>query len=123
MDARVTVNEDTLDVHFGLVSQNITDIATNASAISALESAMDYARMDIDTNTRGIAMVAALTHTTVLPGMQNALDVSVAYFEGETGISISYSRRINEGTQINFAAASTSDFEESVVRAGVGWQW
>ena len=79
--------------------------------------------MDIERNTRGIAMTAALTHTTILPGMENALDVSMAYFEGETGIAISYSRRINEGTQINFAAASTSDFEESVVRGGIGWQW
>ncbi len=99
----------TLGVHYGLVSKNMYDIAQN--------------RKMIDTNTRGIAMVAALTHTTILPGMKNALDISAAYFEGETGVAISYSRRINENTQINFAAASTTDFKESVVRGGIGWQW
>lgn len=77
----------------------------------------------VDENARGIAMVAALQHTTVLPGMTNALDVSAAHFEGETGMSINYARRINENVQINFGAASTTDFEESVIKAGVGYQW
>jgi hypothetical protein len=77
----------------------------------------------IEQNARGIAMVAALQHTTVLPGMTNALDVSAAHFEGETGMAINYARRINENVQINFGAASTTDFDESVIKAGVGVQW
>jgi len=80
-------------------------------------------REDIDANTRGIAMVAALQHTTVLPGMTNALDISAAHFEGETGMALNYARRINENVQINFGAASTTDFDESVIKAGVGIQW
>ena len=68
-------------------------------------------------------MVAALTHTTVLPGMTHALDVSAAHFEGETGMALSYSRRINENVQLNFGGASTADFNDSVVRGGVGFQW
>lgn len=68
-------------------------------------------------------MVASLQHTTVLPGMTNALDVATAHYDGETGISINYARRINENWQVNFGAASTTDLEESVVKAGVGVQW
>jgi hypothetical protein len=77
----------------------------------------------VDENARGIAMVAALQHTTVLPGMTNALDVAAAHFEGETGFSINFARRLNENWQVNFGAASTTDLEESVVKAGVGVQW
>jgi hypothetical protein len=91
------------------IDTNVRDIAKN--------------REDIETNTRGIAMVAALQHTTVLPGMTNALDISAAHFEGETGMALNYARRINENVQINFGAASTTDFDESVIKAGVGIQW
>ena len=91
------------------IDTNVRDIAKN--------------REDIETNTRGIAMVAALQHTTVLPGMTNALDISAAHFEGETGMALNYARRINDNVQINFGAASTTDFEESVIKAGVGIQW
>jgi hypothetical protein len=93
------------------------------AADANLQSQIDVNRADIDRNARGIAMVAALTHTTVLPGMTHALDVSAAHFEGETGMAISYSRRIKDGVQINFGAAATTDFDESVVRGGIGWQW
>ena len=68
-------------------------------------------------------MVAALQHTTVLPGMTHALDLSAARFEGETGLALNYARRINENVQINFGAAATSDFDESVIKAGIGVQW
>ena len=88
-----------------------------------LQSQIDTNREDIDANTRGIAMVAALQHTTVLPGMTHALDISGAHFEGETGMALNYARRINDNVQINFGAASTTDFEESVIKAGVGIQW
>jgi len=93
------------------------------SQINSNASGIARNRNSIDQNTRGIAMVAALQHTTVLPGMTNALDVSAAHFEGETGMSINYARRINENWQVNFGAASTTDFDESVIKAGVGVQW
>ena len=91
------------------VDQNSADIASN--------------RADIERNARGIAMVAALQHTTVLPGMTQALDLSAAHYEGETGMALNYSRRINDTTQINFGVAATSDFDESVIKGGIGWQW
>jgi hypothetical protein len=104
------------DNGFGGVTDVARSINSNASGIARN-------RNSIDQNTRGIAMVAALQHTTVLPGMTNALDVSAAHFEGETGMSINYARRINENWQVNFGAASTTDFDESVIKAGVGVQW
>ena len=55
--------------------------------------------------------------------MTQALDLSAAHFEGETGIALNYARRINENVQINFGAASTSDGDESVIKGGIGWQW
>ncbi len=98
-------------------------INNNAAAISQNASDIASNKKNIEQNTRGIAMVAALQHTTVLPGMTNALDVAASHFEGETGMSINYARRINENWQINFGAASTTDFDESVIKAGVGVQW
>jgi hypothetical protein len=68
-------------------------------------------------------MVAALQHTTVLPGMTNAFDLSAAYFEGETGLALNFARRLSDNVQINFGAASTTDFDESVIKAGIGVQW
>ena len=88
-----------------------------------LQSQINSNRLDIDRNARGIAMVAALQHTTVLPGMTHALDLGAAQYEGETGLALNYSRRINENVQINFGAAATSDFDESVIKAGLGVQW
>jgi hypothetical protein len=55
--------------------------------------------------------------------MNNAFDLSAAHFEGETGLALNYARRINENVQINFGAASTTDFDESVIKAGIGVQW
>jgi len=102
---------------------NAASIANNAAAITSNTNSIAKNREDIDANTRGIAMVAALQHTTVLPGMTHALDISGAHFEGETGMALNYARRINENVQINFGAASTTDFDESVIKAGVGIQW
>jgi hypothetical protein len=103
------------------------DVAAATAAFQAadanLQSQISKNRKDIEANTRGIAMVAALQHTTVLPGMDNALDISAAHFEGETGMSLNYARRINDNVQINFGAASTTDFDESVIKAGIGVQW
>ena len=102
---------------------NQSSSANFANAIASNSTAIASNKRSIEQNARGIAMVAALQHTTVLPGMSQALDVSAAHFEGETGMSINYARRINENVQINFGAASTDDFDESVIKAGIGFQW
>jgi hypothetical protein len=80
-------------------------------------------RNDIDTNTRGIAMVAAMTNTTIRDGMTQGVDFNISQFEGETGFAFGYARKINENVQLHGAAASTTDFEESVGRLGVSFQW
>ena len=92
------------------------EAATRAAADGAL-------RNDIQTNTRGIAMVAAMTNTTVAPDKQQAIDFNFANFEGENGFGLGYAYRINQNLQVQGATASTTDFEESVVRLGVSYQW
>jgi hypothetical protein len=74
----------------------------------------------IDKNTRGIAMVAAMTNATIQPGMNQAVDFNVAHFEG---FAFGYANKINENLQIHAAAASTTDFGESVIRLGLSYQW
>ena len=80
-------------------------------------------RSDIDQNTRGIAMVAAMTNTTVEAGKCHGLDFNIAQFQSETGMSFGYAHRINENLQIHAAAASTTDFDEAVGRIGLSYQW
>jgi O-succinylbenzoate synthase len=138
-------NDTDIASNSAAIVSNDTDIASNSAAIvdaraytdtregliradfaaadANLQSQIDSNRSDIERNARGIAMVAALQHTTVLPGMNNAFDLSAAHFEGETGLALNYARRINENVQINFGAASTTDFDESVIKAGIGVQW
>lgn len=116
-----------IDGNLGVQAQldilNQSSSANFANAIANNSTAIASNKRSIERNARGIAMVAALQHTTVLPGMSHALDVSAAHFEGETGMSLNYARRINENVQINFGAASTDDFDESVIKAGIGVQW
>ncbi len=88
-----------------------------------LQNQIDSNSHQIDQNTRGIAMVAAMTNTTIQPGMKQAIDFNLAQFEGETGFGFGYGYRVNEHLQINAAGASTTDFEESVVRLGLSYQW
>jgi hypothetical protein len=116
VDAQDAILQAQINTNAADIATNTADIATNARRIASN-------RRDIESNTRGIAMVAALQTQTVLPGMTQALDLSAAHFEGETGLAINYSRRINDNVQINFGAATTSDGDESVIKGGIGWQW
>ena len=78
---------------------------------------------NIDENTRGIAMVAAMTNTTVDTGKTHGVDFNMAQFQSETGFAFGYANRINENVQVHTSVASTTDFDESVVRLGVAVQW
>ncbi|MBT8036640.1 MAG: YadA C-terminal domain-containing protein [Verrucomicrobiae bacterium] len=98
-------------------------VSNNAGAIANNSSRIASNKRDIQTNTRGIAMVAAMTNTTVLPGNTQAVDFNLSHFEGETGFGFGYARAINPNLQLKISVASTTDFDESVVRAGVSYQW
>jgi hypothetical protein len=101
-----------------------TDFAAADNSIRSDYQAADRGlRSDIDQNTRGIAMVAAMTNTTVAAGKTHGVDFNVAQFQDETGMSFGYANRINENLQIHAAAASTTDFDEAVARIGVSYQW
>ena len=97
--------------------------AADSQIRSDYQAADQGLRSDIDQNTRGIAMVAAMTNTTVEAGKTHGVDFNVAQFQSETGMSFGYANRINENMQIHVAAASTTDFDEAVGRIGVSYQW
>jgi AraC-like DNA-binding protein len=73
-------------------------------ADALLRTDIDTNRTDINRNREGIAMVAAMTHTTLLPGNENAFDIGIANFESETAYSINFARRVKEGVQVNLSA-------------------
>ncbi|OUX37888.1 MAG: hypothetical protein CBE26_02240, partial [Kiritimatiellaceae bacterium TMED266] len=136
----IAANVTAINANGALISTNASGIAANVTAIGLEATARQIAddalsaritnnerqiavnTEEIQANRRGIAMAAALTHTTILPGNSHALDVSAATFEGETGFAVNYSGRINDNTQINFGAAGTTD-GEGIYRGGVGVQW
>ena len=93
------------------------------SADNELRTSVERNQTDIETNRKGIAMVAAMTHTTLLPGNNKALDIGIGYFESESAYSINYAGRLNENVQVNFSAASTSGLKDSAVRCSLGFQW
>ena len=97
-------------------ADNLLDsqIKVNAGAIGANSA-------DINMNRDGIAMAAAISHSTILPGNKQALDISTAEFEGSSAISINYSRKVTQGVQINFSHASGGD--SHINKLGVGIQW
>ena len=68
-------------------------------------------------------MVAAMTNTRVEAGKTHGVDFNMAQFQSETGFAFGYANRINENVQVHGSLASTTDFEESVVRVGVAVQW
>jgi hypothetical protein len=105
---------------------NNVSVATDADVTNernARISADNALGSRIDENSRGIAMVAAMTNTTVAPGMTHGVDFNIAQFQDETGMSFGYANRINENLQIHAAAASTADLDEAVVRMGISVQW
>lgn len=87
-----------------------------AAADANLQSQMDE-------NTRGIAMVAAMTNTRVEAGKTHGVDFNIAQFQSETGFAFGYANRINDNVQLHGAVASTTDLDESVARVGVAFQW
>ncbi|MCX6847084.1 MAG: YadA-like family protein, partial [Verrucomicrobia bacterium] len=97
--------------------------AADSSIRNEFQTADRNLRSDIDTNTRGIAMVAAMTNTTIQPGMNHGVDFNISQFESETGFAFGYAHRVNENVQVHGSAASTTDFDESVGRLGVSFQW
>jgi hypothetical protein len=122
LEAAARASEDTV-LHNRINQEQSIRAAEDASIRNEFRAADQKLGDRISTNTRGIAMVAAMTNTTVQPGMKQAVDFNVAQFEGETGFAFGYSYRVNENLQIQGAGATTTDVEESVVRLGMSYQW
>ena len=101
--------------------QKVLDTRNEGDAL--LDQKLTGLTDDVEQNRSGIAMAAGINHPTVLAGMTQALDLSAINYEGKTGLAINYSRRINDNVQINFGSASTSDYNESVIKGGIVVQW
>jgi len=104
----------------GRINETNANLANETSARIASDNRL---QSNIDENTRGIAMVAAMTNTRVEAGKTHGVDFNMAQFQSETGFAFGYANRINENVQVHGSLASTTDFEESVVRVGVAVQW
>jgi hypothetical protein len=81
------------------------------------------AEVNIQRLNRGIAMTAALVTPTIESGNNNAVAFTAAGYEGDTGFSLGYARRISGGLSAHLAVASSDQFEETVVRGGVNFSW
>jgi hypothetical protein len=119
--ADIAINAGNIDINTADIATNAADIATNAAGIATNAAGIATNVSDIAVNRDGIAMAAAISHSTILPGMTQALDISHASFEGSSAMSINYSRKVKEGVQINLSHASAGD--SHINKVGVGFQW
>ena len=72
---------------------------------------------------RGVAMVAALQTPVIEYGSNNAMKFSMANYGSENGFSFGYVRRLFKGFSADVEAATTSQFEEAVIRGGINFSW
>jgi hypothetical protein len=121
INGKSVATEEYVDVN--LAEERTERIAGDTQLRRDYQAADKQLGSRIDKNTRGIAMVAAMTNTTIQAGKTNAVDFNMAQFEGESGFSFGYAHAINEYVQFHGAAASGTDFKESAVRLGVSVQW
>jgi hypothetical protein len=119
--ADIATNAGNIATNTADIATNAADIATNAAGIATNAADIAINVSDIAVNRDGIAMAAAISHSTILPGMTQALDISHASFEGSSAMSINYSRKVKEGVQINLSHASAGD--SHINKVGVGFQW
>ncbi len=119
----VATDNDVAITNANLATETSNRIAGDTQLRHEYQAADKQLSSRIDKNTRGIAMVAAMTNTTIQAGKTNAVDFNMAEFDGESGFSFGYAHTINEYVQFHGAAASGTDFKESAVRLGVSVQW
>ena len=72
---------------------------------------------------QGVAMAAAIRSTHVEPGKRIGMDLNFSEYRGDYGVSGSVAMRLNNNMQFHFAGATTSEFEERLLRTGLNFQW
>lgn len=124
ISARI-VGDDSVRSEFATADSLIRNefAAADTTERNARIAADNRLQSNIDENTRGIAMVAAMTNTRVEAGKTHGVDFNMAQFQSETGFAFGYANRVNENVQVHTSVASTTDFDENVVRVGVSVQW
>ena len=122
VDGNLTVNNIAVATRDDLTPVN-TRIDGVESRVNTLENRVGSLESNVRRNTRGIAMVAAMTSPTLRAGMNNAFDLNVAHFHDQTAMSASYARRINENLQVSVSGATDESARDAVIRGGFGLQW
>ena len=87
------------------------------------ETRLVGAEQNIQQLQRGVAMVAALQTPVIEYGSNNAMKFSMANYGSENGFSFGYARRLFKGFSADVEAATTSQFEEAVIRGGINFSW
>ena len=112
-----------LDTHTLQLANHETRLISAESKLANHETRLISAESNIQRLNRGIAMTAALVTPTIESGNNNAVSFTAAGYEGDTGFSLGYARRISGGLSAHLAVASSDQFEETVVRGGVNFSW
>ncbi len=124
LNTRINTESDNSISRDNALGNRITGVQSDlANETNNRIAADNRLQSNIDQNTRGIAMVAAMTNTRVEAGKTHGVDFNMAQFQSETGFAFGYANRVNENVQVHTSVASTTDFDESVVRVGVSVQW
>ena len=112
-----------LDTHTLQLADHSTKLASHTATLADHGTRLISVESNIQRLNRGIAMTAALVTPTIESGNNNAVAFTAAGYEGDTGFSLGYARRISGGLSAHLAVASSDQFEETVVRGGVNFSW
>ena len=95
---------------------------TNTNArVATLENQVNESARNIKTLRRGVAMAAALQTPVINSGDTSAVKIGAATYDGEGGLAIGYSRRINASVTVN--AELATGFPDLIARGGVNYSF
>jgi hypothetical protein len=120
IDDKFTAEVDGLGRRIFRVEERVT---AAEQILANHETRLVSAEQNIEQLQRGVAMTAALQTPVIDHGSNNAMKFSMANYGGENGFSFGYARRLFKGFSVDVEAASTSQFEEAVVRSGINFSW
>ena len=109
-----------MDVHEGLVTQNIADIAANKSQIASNQSQIASLGADVYSLRSGIAATLATAGMPMAPGKGWGMSVGVGSYESESAIAAGLTFA---GEKVNFKFAAGNSGGETTLSAGAAWNF
>ncbi len=88
-----------------------------------VQDKIDEYGLELGNLRRGVAMSAAMRTSTIAKGDRSALDLNFSEYRGEYGMAGSFGIRVNNALQVHFAGATTSEFQDRIVRTGLTLNW